>query len=492
MSLSTKIVGLTKSFGFFNNPKTSSSNILLSKAITSNLAGYLVNLSQFQNMDDQEVYENVYAWTSEVGGAIDRKSSLVRQSIQGFYVKDVGEVLDDLEKDMLKEADNISEQIAMKDWFEAIDELLDMHGNVFIAIKPDSFTILPNKYCALIDDKSVVGSYTNKIMTDPKYLAFNELSKSEVDTKIYTKDQFVHIKYKNTPVFATDYLNRKSYGYYAVSPTNRAMLMVWWSRQIQIIDVLLRWKNIPREKYTIDTTMFNANLYTGSLDERKNKAKSDLESYSKSLADEFKDRTPDQGIIVPDTVGVDILESSVKYISSNDLLYQLNSGMTAALNMPRSVVDGTDSGSYASQLVISNNLASKVIQSAEKIKPVLLNIIKERLRRINKSYPVDKLDIKIELSLATNELEVWRQASVMASLGVFTETEVREKTGYAPLLDDQRSMLIKPESSKTTSQTLRDVNNGGGMTENPDYPVSESARESTMYDSINNKIKNEI
>lgn len=492
MAISNRVGILKKSFSYFKNSNTSSANILLSKAVTSNLAGYLVSLSQFQDMDDQEVYENVYAWTSEIGGAIDRKSSLVRQSICGFYLRDVGEVLDDLEKQMLYDADKIAEEIDLKDWFEAFAELLEMHGNIFIVKKKDSFTVLPNKYCALIDDKAVAGSYTTRIMTDPKYLAFNELSNSELYTKIYNTDEFVHIKYKQTPILATDQLNRKSYGYYAVSPTNRAMLNVWWSRQIQIVDVLLRWKNIPREKYSIDTAMFNANMYTGSLDERMQKSKTAFETYASSLANEFKDRTPDQGIIIPDTVNVDILESDVKYISSNDLLNQLNNGMTAALNMPRSVIDGSDSGSYASQLVISNYVTSKVIQIAEKIKPVLLDIVKERLIKINKNYPVEQLDIKIQLSLATSELEIWRQASVMASLGVYTESEIREKTDYAPLLDEQRQFLVIPDKKRTFGQTKRDVDNGGGTTENPDYPMSEEARESTLYDSIDNQFKNEL
>ena len=481
-----------KSFSRFNETQSTPANTLLSKNVTSNLTGYLVNLSQFQDMDDQEVYENAYAWTPEVGGAIDRKSSLVRQSIGDFYIKDVGEELDQREIDMLKDARIIAEEIKLKDQFESIAELLDLHGNVFIVPKKDTFTILPNKYCTLLDKKEVMGGFTTRIMAEPNFLVFNEQAKSEFEQVVYSKDKFIHIKSKETPIFATDQLNRKTYGLYAVSPTNRAMLNVWWGRQIQIIDILLRWKNIPRETYTIDTTMFSGSLYTGTPEERLTKSKVAFESYAGSLADELKNRTPDQGIVIPDSIKVGILESDVEYIAANELLNQLNSGITASLNMPRSVVDGTDSGSYASQLVISNYVASKCIQTAEKIKPVLLNIIKNRLLAISKSYPVEQLDIKIALELATTELEVWRQASVMASLGVYTESEIRAKSGYAPLLYDQRQFLVIPHNKRTFGDTVRDVNNGGGATANADYPVSETSRETAMYDNIDNMIDNEV
>lgn len=479
---------IKKFFSRFNKSNASVASTLASKAVTSEIAGYIANLSQFQTMDDADVYENVYVWTPEVGGAIDRQSSLVRQAIKGFYIKDAGDELDEIEKEMLRVAENVGKAIKYKDMYEANSELLYIHGNIFAKKeKETSITILPNKYCNLIDSRDVINTKVERIMFDPKFLVVNEAAESELDTDVIPADKFIHIKYKDTPIMATDSLDRKTFGFYSVSPINRAILYVWWSRQIQIVDVLLRWRSIPREHHSIDSEMFNLQFYSGSPEERAAAAQRDFKSFATEYAAELADKTPDQGLITPDTVSIETVESGTPYVASNDLLEQLNSYSTTALNMPRSVIDGSDSGSYASQLVVSNYVASKVVQIAEKLTPMILDIIKARVLAENSSFPVEKLDIKIELTLAATQLEMWRQAAIMNDMEQFTSAEIRGAVSYEPLRADQIPFVTHKNSaaSKTTADTL----NGGGFTENPDYPTSESSKETTEYDATDNLLK---
>jgi hypothetical protein len=111
------------------------------------------------------------------------------------------------------------------------------------------------------------------------------------------------------------------------------------------------------------------------------------------------------------------------------------------------------------------------VQLAEKIKPVILENMRERIRRIDPTLPVDKQDIKLELSLANSKLELWRTAAIMASLGTFTDNEVRDSLGYAPLRADQRDSIV---NSKANANAVADTLKGGSN-RTPDYPeTSES------------------
>jgi len=92
-----------------------------------------------------------------------------------------------------------------------------------------------------------------------------------------------------------------------------------------------------------------------------------------------------------------------------------------------------------------------------RIKPVILENMKKRLLLIDPTYPVDKLDIKLELNIAATELETYRQAAIMAELP-FTETEIRESMGYKALRKDQQSELFytKKQSTKSSNTKTND------------------------------------
>ena len=138
---------ITKHFSrFLDGSKSTSSNIAASKAITSELVGYLTQLSDFANMKDEEVQEQLYVWEPEVGGSFDRISTLIRQSFAGYYVKDAGMELDAGEKRMIELAKELEDTVDYNSMRESLSELLLMFGNVFILNNDDlSLTILPEQ-----------------------------------------------------------------------------------------------------------------------------------------------------------------------------------------------------------------------------------------------------------------------------------------------------------------------------------------------------------
>lgn len=473
-----------------NSTTTSASS---AKAITSKLTSYLVNISSFQDMKDEEVYEQLYVWESEVGGAIDRVSTMAREAFKGCYIRYPGQELDDIEKEMLEAANLIVEELKIADLIESYVETIYDQGNLFLIPNGDgTITQLPNKYCSIIDSSSRAGTYGgNYIMLKPDYLVFNEDDEYEMNKKVYSKDKFVHVKYKDTPIFIKDNHGRESYGFYSVSPVHRTVLPVWWKRQIMIVDILLRWKNVPREHHSLNSEMFSLGFYQGTPEERLTKSRTDAETYIASYIETIADLTPDAGYVTTDSVDIDMIESDVTYIESNQMLDQLNSRVTAGLNVPRSIIDGENAGSYASELVISNYFMAKVLQLCDKVSVVLLDVVRERLLSTNSSYPVQLLNFKFEISLSTNELEMWRQGAIMAELGVFTENEIREKLGYPPLRQEQREFLVGRDGV-SVSKTVADVRDMGGLTENPDYPMTENARESTLKDASSSETTDKV
>ncbi len=73
--------------------------------------------------------------------------------------------------------------------------------------------------------------------------------------------------------------------------------------------------------------------------------------------------------------------------------------------------------------------------------------------------------------MATSHLEIVREASIMATLGVFTDTEIRDFLGWEDLTEEQREHLIVLARAKTLGDTQRDIDRSSGL-KYPDTPQS--------------------
>ncbi len=460
---------------------SSGRGVVASRQITSDIVKFLIELSDYSNMTIDEIYEQMYVWEASVGGALDRISTFGAQSYQGCYLKDVGDELDQLEKDCLDDAKTIEEEICIRDYIEAMFELLVMKGMVYIAPEDYSLTILPNSSVTLLDDlsrKSNTDTLTE--ITKINYLIVDEGEESE---KIYSRDQFRIIRYKNTPIHFTDNKGRKTFGVYITSPLHRSVLPIWWKRQTMIIDIMWRYNNIPRTHHKLSSEMFTLDKYSGSsIEERKAKANSDAAAAVERYTTSVKDKSPDQGYVSTDNIGIDIVEpKSAGYMETNKLIDQLSDQVYMSLNVPKSIVSGESNGSYASELIVSNYVSGKIIRIVEKFKPVLLEVMRARLRAINPMYPVDKLDMKFELVMTNSNLDLYKILAIMGALGLFTETEMREVVGFDRLREDQREYVV---NTKTASSG---VINSSDSTDNPETPQSSSQHPSDAGDAAVNR-----
>lgn len=449
MSIIRKIKGwyATLSSGSY----TTSDKVVAAKSITNNIASYLIDLTKFDNMDDAEIYEQLYVWEPEVGSSIDRFSTLVGDSYKGFTLKD-GVASDGVSEQMLADANEMSDDMDIRQYFETYAEILQTHGNLYLEKGKDfSLTIIPNRIVTGLDKLERMNNFmtsTTDVITAENYLILNEGLDAQ---KVLQKHQFIHVKYKSTPVYYTDRYGRRTYNIYAPSPLHRVVISVWWKRLMMIIDVLWRYKNVPREHHQISGALFSMDKYAGDTETRRTAANSDMERFIDSYISKLGTQVPDQGYVTSDSIKIDMVENkNMSYVRTNEIIEQINQQIFGVMHMPKSMTSGESHSSYASELVVSNYVENKVVQVASRVKNVILNNMRERLRAINPQYPVDKLDIIIDIELAASRLEATREFAIMVDSGLFDMDELRSIREYPPLRPDQ-TPYVKTKGSTNTS-----------------------------------------
>jgi hypothetical protein len=371
------------------------------RSLTNELVTAILDESKFWDMGRHDVYNEIYLRDSEVGGAIDKISTFMGQCYGGFNVfKKEG----DYQK-MIDKANEIGRNIDISGMLESIGETVLINGE-FIAVSEDdgrAFTILPNKYVTIHQDRYQIGAgVSDTLITDNRYYVYKE---GEEDQKIFDRKDIIHIKYKDTPIFMKDNKGNETFGIYSISPLDRCKMPVWWKRQCMCIDVMWRWRNVPREHHTIKTEMFDYSLYEGSPSQKRTAAMNDAQSYAASHANQVKNQTPDNGYITTDIIDIGYVEPrSSNYMDTNNLFNQLNDEIFTSLNITSSQVNGKEGSSYANEVMMGNYLSTKIMATTEKIKQFILSIVKKRLEDIGFN-DVDNLDMPLELNIATSRLD---------------------------------------------------------------------------------------
>lgn len=477
-------------------------------AITTNLAKFLVDLSNFESMEVNSLYSQLYMYEPVVGGVTDRMSTMMRQAYQGVYLKEEEDSDDDdsdesLDAIMLKVAKQQEEAIGAQNMMETLGESMVTYGNVYLHMMENNgmftYEMFPPEYVSMVKtelDVNVVRVYP--ILTNPGFFCLNERNTFQFQRRVIPYGDIIHIKYKDTPLIMRDRLGRMTYGVYSISPLTRVIIPVWWKRQIQIIDILWRARNVPREHHQVSAGVYSLNQFDGrDWSEKRAKATTAAQSFMQTYRDSMAQQPPDAGLVTLDTVKVTTVGGNAAYMHTNELFQQIEDQIWTALNIPPSMINGKGTSSYASELVISNYVSGKVIQLAEKVKPAILNLIRKRCLAINPLFPVDKLDIKLELSMASSEMEAMRQCVLMRAAGVYTEDEIRARGGEQPLTEKQRKYVVTPqgsaaqanESAPITQSSV--VQNNAGDKKNGEQPETPTSQMQHSRDPAENTIRDD-
>ena len=463
------------------NTLPNANKIVAAQMTTANLNTYIANMSNFDNLKDAQVFEQIYKHEGDIGAGIDRISTLVSESFKGVITTKVGPEMDAKELECFTQAKLIYDMMRVENLSEAYTEIIMKDGNLFIDYRDVLHpSILPYQFITFIPDLKYKNSGSATLFTDPKYMLLNERTDPKLPSEVIDREDYIHVKYKDTPVMAFDNLGRQTFGIYSISPLHRCIIPVWWKRTMLMIDTLIRSKLIPREHHKILSDIFSLDNYSGTPEQQKAAQAADVQLFINTYINTIKNQAVDQGYVTLDTVDIEMINAEIKYTEPNDLLKQIQGDIYTGLNVPSSIVNGKDAGSYASELVVSNYVSSKVLQIAKKIKFVILKMIKDRLLKLDSTYPVDIIDIKLELVLAMNRLESFRQLSLMVAAGVFTEDEIRAAVAYEMLTDEQRKHIVS-----TGKLSIGDTMKNGEVENEPTSPSGPSIGKSAENVSAN-------
>lgn len=505
------------------------------KGVVNQIVSWVISISRFDLLSNADVYEQMYAYEADVGGGIDKIASMVANSFKYFYIPDAGDSMDDVEiemadaansmftgttpqavleggtssksvptrktespgvasaktptqKRMVKKADHMFNNLNVREDIEAFSEVLMTQGDLILTYDeedPSVLCIQPNKNATFVDDLSRMESSDSTIpITRDNYLIMNE-NQPTVDT--FGPGEFIHIRYKKTPIWQTDSQGRSTFGIYSISPLQRAVLPTWQKRQMSIIDILWRFASLPKQHHKIASDMFALQKYDGATWAKKGEiASAEAMKYLQKHSDAMRDLMPDQGITSLDTVQIDMIEpKSTSYVKPNEMINQLTDQVMSAINVPKSLGLGSSTASFASELILATYTSEKIIQIANKIKPVILESIKLRLLAINPEFPVDSLDIKIDHTMAISRLEMFRVFAIMVNSGLFSEAELRESVGYEQLRADQI-----PYSPAAAVSTTASTPTGAPETpESSGQHITDSGKQT--YKKIENKSRGE-
>lgn len=430
---------------------------IAAKRVANSFTNFIIGLTPWDTMGEEEIFEQMYSWEPEVGGGIDKVGTMVGQAfqfyeaanIESLFIPDFKKPDPELVERMVKHANYMGEVNDHTEVMEVYGELLSMYGNIYIHENPITYalTILPNRKVTLLDDLSRIMSPTmeidKQIITEVNWIVTDEMV--PILQKEYPMSECYIVKIRNTPLWMFDNRKRNTFGLYAVSPLQRAIIPVWQKRIIMAIDAMWRWANVPRDHHKLEAEMYSLDKFPGDITSKMAAAKSAAEADCNGYANMINSRMPDQGYVTLNTVEIIPIEHpTAGYMAPNELFNQITDQIWGAINVPKSIVTGVSANSYASELLISNYTNTKVMQIAKKVSKPILENTKKRLLAINPDYPVEYLRVKLDFTLAATEIDQVKKSVAMATSGVYTYDECRAVTKHPILRKDQYGQLVKP------------------------------------------------
>lgn len=428
------------------------------RRVANSFTNFIIGKTNWDEMPEEEIFEQMYQWEPEVGGGLDKIGTMVGQAFQYFealnpedlFIPDASAPDPEKMERMVKHANYLGRIHDMTEVMEVYGEMLPMYGNIYIHEHPETLnlTILPNNKVTLLDNLDRIMNPTpdisKMVITQVNWIVTDELIPQL--QREYPIEECYIIKMRNTPVWEYDKRKRKTFGLYAVSPLQRAIIPVWQKRIIMAIDAMWRWANVPRDHHKLNSEMYSLDKFSaaGGIDEMISAAKKSAEADCQSYSDMLASKLPDQGYVTLDTVSIEPIEhATAGYMAPNELFTQITDQIWGAINVPKSIVTGVSANSYASELLISNYTNTKVMQIAKKVSKPILENIKKRLLRIDPSYPVEYLDIKLDFTLAATEIDQVKKSVAMAGSGIYTYDECRAVTKHPNLKKEQYGQLVR-------------------------------------------------
>jgi len=309
---------------------------------------------------------------------------------------------------------------------------------------------LPIWKLTVMDDKSDWSRFMVAAQEGTWY-CLNEIPYSitdelETKTQWFKKDSVAHFNWGRKE-YVRDINTRPTYNIFTLPPTESLATKLIWKLSLMANDMLLREVMVPREHHQLPSEAFNPDFFQGaSQEDRITAAQTAAQSILNSYAKGLEGRRVDRGYVTLDNVAIEIKESRVPYTSPNDILDQIDEAINKSMGVPESALSGRAAGrsSFASEIAVGAYLIIKAEfvaeRIAEKVKELAIThlTIKHPNGRFQKYF--DQIEFKLQLVFFKTEIA--RMMAVLASLGIFTQDELRDMLSYDPLTPEQKDNVV--------------------------------------------------
>jgi len=300
---------------------------------------------------------------------------------------------------------------------------------------------------------------------EPNIYVLNEMNQE--NRKMWPRDQIWHVSLNRHAQPVYDLLGRYTFGVWSLSPLEPLKWKLLWKVSIEINDIMMRQRLVPREHHKLDLSQFDPRYFSGDTFEQrvqaaKQAAEQFLNDYKQKVATPLQQ--VDRAYITSKDVEIEILEPKhVTYIDPNPLIDQLNQSIFAVIAPLETAVTGRGRRTYATEIVVSSyaNLVAETI--GDIIRSSVLDLVRRHIRKVAPQFSEEELanlDIRLRLTYGVSQGELIRQAAVLAATNCFTVDEIRAILGFDPLTEEQQAEIATRSGKGRVgdfAQTVQDI-----------------------------------
>ncbi len=353
--------------------------------------------------------------------------------------------LDDDERKIINEAIRFTREIDIEELFFTYTWNMLAYGDYVEKIIYDKNGIvrlepLPLNNLIILDTESDTND-TERLITEKNFYYI----KNEADTKASVPikaEDVIHVSYNNRGQWRKDRENRDTFNVWSIPPIAPLKALMDWKDNTIKMDIKWKQRMVPREHWQMDLDYIQPTNYTGTIEEKVQKAKEAITQEINNFKQEIDQPAPDQSIITTKTIEGNVMESSsTSYSAPNETLEQINNYLGTTTGIPDAYLGGKSDG-YAglSSVNIINGLRVEII--SKKIKRELEKVIRKHLylKQPGLASQIDRIIIQVSGNSVQLDLENSKVLMNFASSGLFSKEELRRKVGYGPTSQELYSL----------------------------------------------------
>lgn len=221
-----------------------------------------------------------------------------------------------------------------------------------------------------------------------------------------------------------------------------------WKLNSVINDILWTHRNVPREHHKLDLSMYNPEAFTGTPEERFEKAEAAAQAAASAYHANMQNMKSDVGYVTDKNTDILYVEpKSTNYQAPNEKIAQINESISNCLGLSpvvkqQSFASALMAGSFAVLQALS--IAKIGVKGLEK---VLRKSLKIQFGPRFSDRELRKVKIRLRLILEKDRSEVMRQIAIMVAsneiMPTFTPTEIREEWGKEALTETQFNEIVE-------------------------------------------------